>query len=479
MTPTRRPSYTLSASPGAATISPSSRTRVSTGACCCHWCLLSSASQPVCMANPPPSQFAALLRRSKFASFDPHIGQVYTTFDGHAARGNFGLKRPLALKRRNAFITVRAVDSREQQTVWRSAEPQNRWIRMWDEVGVRPKLELNGVWHEKLGSVDAEVHFPTDSEFTYVEEPAPPPVETEADLAEAEMEAEVEEENSIDLAEGEEATSTELAEVEEEIEWPPKRSGAIPNLDAMSETEFERYLVRLRTMRPAFRKYLENKYKASGLQGDSLFKHSLRGGDDFREFLESYAYREYHKPRPRFIEQQPHRYAGLNYTHSTDVQTLNVTKPHIGRILGDPVSDRSDKHYVVASAGMTSRLFSGAKGEEVNHATTFRFSSVNLFGAPEVVGARPEGINGVRIGTRIRVESPAVAYKRHGANPHTPGSREYVGSVETKYVERTTSMTSPAKTQPKAQFTVSEEGSPSAINLLKSLQMIQQPPPSE
>ncbi|KAM5538135.1 hypothetical protein V8D89_008332 [Ganoderma adspersum] len=427
------------------------------------------------MANPPPSQFAALLRRSKFASFDPHIGQVYTTFDGHAARGNFGLKRPLALKRRNAFITVRAVDSREQQTVWKSAEPQNRWIRMWDEVGVRPKLEMGGLWHEKLGSVDAEVHFPTDSEFTHVEEPAPPPAETEADLAEAE------EENNIDLAEGEQATSTELAEEEEEevMEWPPKRSGAIPNLDAMSETEFERYLVRLRTMRPAFRKYLENKYKASGLQGDSLFRRSLRGGDDFREFLEGYAYQEYHKPRPRSIEQQPHRYAGLYYTHSTDVQTLNVTKPHIGRILGDPVSDRTDKHYVVASAGMTSRLFSGAKGEEIKHVTTFRLSSVNLFGAPEVVGARPEGIEGVRIGSRIRVDSPAVAYKRQSANPHTPGTREYVSNVETKYVDYVPSMTSPAKTQPKAQFTVSEGGSQSATNLLKSLQMIHQPPPSE
>ncbi len=421
------------------------------------------------MATPPPSQFAALLRRSKFASFDPHISQVYTTFDGHAARGNFGLKRPLALKRRNAFITVQAVDSREQQTVWKSAEPQSRWIRMWDEVGVRPKLQQQGVWQEKLGALDAEVHFLTDSEFTRVEVPVQAPTETEADLAEAE------EEKSIELAEemGMEQVEVGIELVEEEM-WRPRRSNAVPNLDAMSETEFERYLVRLRSLRPAFREFLQEKYKSSPHQGSSLFQHSFRGGDDFRAFLESHAYEEYHKARPRFIEQQPHRYAGLSYIHAPDVQTLNVTKPHIGRILGDPVSDHGDKHYVVASAGMTSRLASGAKGEEIKQATTVRLTSAELFAAPEVVGARPEGIEGVGINTRVRVDSPAVAYKRE--NPHPPGTREYVSSVDTKYVDHVPSMTTPAT--PRAQFTLSA-GSVPANKLLVALQSMTQTPPSE
>ncbi|KAI1788411.1 mitochondrial ribosomal protein subunit-domain-containing protein [Ganoderma leucocontextum] len=403
------------------------------------------------MATPPPSQFAALLRRSKFASFDPHIGQVYTTFDGHAARGNFGLKRPLALRRRNAFITVRAVDSREQQTVWKSAEPQGRWIRMWDEVGVRPKLERDGVWHEKLGALDAEVHFLTDSEFTRTEEPVPAPKATD---------------KSMELAE------------EEEGMWQPKRSNAVPNLDAMSETEFERYLVRLRSLRPAFRKFLQGKYKTSHLEAGSLFQRSLRGGDDFREFLESHAYEEYHKPRPRFIEQQPHRYAGLSYTHTPDVQTLNTVKPHIGRILGDPVSDR-DKHYVAASAGMTSRLSTGAKGEEIQQVTTIRFTAAGLSAAPEVVGARPDGLEGVHVGTRVRVDSPAVAYKRQDGNPHPPGTREYVGSVETKYVDHVVSMTTPAKPQPRVQFTPSDDQKVTAKNLLSALQSMHPTPPSE
>lgn len=430
------------------------------------------------MATPPPSQFAALLRRSKFASFDPHIGQVYTTFDGHAARGNFGLKRPLALKRRNAFITVQAVDSREQQTVWKSAEPQNRWIRMWDEVGVRPKLKRDGVWHEKLGALDAEVHFLTDSEFTRMEEPALVPGETEADLAEAEAEkdSELAAEMDVELAEGEgEEMCMELAE---EGEWPPKKSNAVPNLDAMSETEFEKYLVRLRTMRPAFRKFLEDKYKGTEFHASSLFQLSLRGGDDFREFLETQAYKEYHQLRPRVIEQQPHRYAGLSYSHSPDVQTLNVTKPHIGRILGDPVTDRSDKHYVAASAGMTSKLPSGAKGEEISQVTTVRLTSVTLVGAPEVVGARPEGIEGVGLNTRTRVDSPAVAYKRQGANPHPPGTREYVGTVDTKFVDHVVSMTTPAKPRPNFQLTDKEPASV-AKNLLNAIRSMNQSPPSE
>ena len=153
------------------------------------------------MATSAPSQFAALLRRSKFASYDPHIGQVYTAFDGHAARGNFGLKRPLALRRRNAHITVQAVDSHEQQTVWKSAEQANRWIRMWDEVGVKPKVGQQTKWEQKLGALGAEVSLLTDSEFTHQETAG---------------------------AQKEEGVEAELAEEEEEI--LVRRSHAVPNL---------------------------------------------------------------------------------------------------------------------------------------------------------------------------------------------------------------------------------------------------------
>src|ERR1700722_3029272 len=82
----------------------------------------------------PPSAFAVLLRQSKFASFDPAIAQVYQTHGGDAFRGNWGLKRPLALRRRTAMITVSSVDSRYQQTEWESGEGKARLVKKLEEL---------------------------------------------------------------------------------------------------------------------------------------------------------------------------------------------------------------------------------------------------------------------------------------------------------------------------------------------------------
>ena len=291
---------------------------------------------------------------------------------------------------------------------------------------------------QKLGALGAEVSLLTDSEFTHQETAG---------------------------AQKEEGVEAELADEEEEI--LVRRSHAVTNLEAMSESEFERYLVHLRSLRPAFRKFLEIKYKNHPYGGQTLFKHALRGSDDFREFLESHAYQEYHKKRPRYIEQQPHRYAGLSYSHSPDVQTLHTTKPHIGRILGDPRAQPTDKHFVVASAGMTSRLLIGSKGEEVNQVTSLRFTGAVLEAAPEVVGARPEGLEGAIVRTSVRVDSPTVAYKT--ANPHPPGTREYVGYLEKKQRDHSASMTSYAPRK-LVDFAMPEDQDMPSHKLLGALQ---------
>ncbi|KAH9981391.1 hypothetical protein BGW80DRAFT_1454278 [Lactifluus volemus] len=92
------------------------------------------------ISPPSPSPFATLLRRSKFASYDPTIGQVYTTHHGNAHRGNWGFKRPLALRKRDKFISVQAIDSREQQTEWTPRESEARFIRRWEEVATEPSV---------------------------------------------------------------------------------------------------------------------------------------------------------------------------------------------------------------------------------------------------------------------------------------------------------------------------------------------------
>ncbi|KAI0373063.1 hypothetical protein BV20DRAFT_963561 [Pilatotrama ljubarskyi] len=349
------------------------------------------------MASPPPSQLAALLRRSKFASFDPTIGQVYTSFDGHAARGNFGLKRPLALRRRNAHITVQAVDSREQQTVWRSAEPQNRWIRMWDETGVSPTSNArSGSWTARLGPL-GEIQFYVDSDLV--------PRADEANSA----------------TEG--TTKSSGASSPDELKRPPM-SEATRNIDAMSDSEFDWYLRRLRQSRPAFRQFLEKHGRApSSKEETSLLARSLgASGNDSQDFLAHQAYKEYHAPRPRVIEQRPHRYAGLSYTRATPLQTRLMTKPHIGRILSE-----EDKTVVVATAGMTTRLNLGHLPSHRPRVTTYRFNEVTLYAAPVTVGVYPEGLEGVEMRTDVVVDSEEAREAKE--NPYPPGSKEYVAHV--------------------------------------------------
>ncbi|CDO73658.1 hypothetical protein BN946_scf185014.g128 [Trametes cinnabarina] len=337
------------------------------------------------MATTPPSQFAAILRRSKFASFDPNIGQVYTTFDGHAARGNFGLKRPLALRRRNAHITVQAIDSREQQTVWRSAEPQNRWIRMWDETGTTPTI-IEGSWQARLGP-HGEFRFKVDSDLVPQEE------------------------------------DSKSQEKDEEGQVPI--SNATRNMSAMSNKEFEWYLRRIRELRPAFREFLNKKYPPKDDESEldrSLLSRSLRSStNDVKEFLAHRAYLEYREPRPRHIEQQPHRYAGLNYTRSPPLQTQLNTKAHVGRVLGD---EPYKNHVLVATVGMTSEFKVERFEDDAPAVSTFRFSEVVLSAAPATVGEKPEGLEGVKMRTTLRESSEESRATKN--NPHHPGSKAYI-----------------------------------------------------
>lgn len=352
------------------------------------------------MATPPPSQFAALLRRSKFASFDPQITQVYTAYDGYAARGNFGLKRPLALRRRNAHITVQAVDSREQQTVWRSAEQENRFIRMADEVGVTPKLKLASSWGWRVGSVGLEASFAVDSEFA----PAP-------DATKKTVEPNAEgEENAEDVGK----KSTVLGRPQSEN---------LPNPEAMSIREYEKYLERMRQLRPAFRKFLIEKYGSTG-----AFELSVRANEDYREFLKMHAYQQYHAPRPRVIEQQPHRFAGLTYTAPSYLQTTFTTKPQVGRRVGSTQTRQAGD--VVAFAGVAATMSKGQRGDDDSEVTTYRFNEIHLRRPPATVGSHPSGLESAYMVAHVRVDSDKTTEGHRRANEHVPGTKEYVAHVQ-------------------------------------------------
>ncbi|CAG8522761.1 664_t:CDS:1 [Cetraspora pellucida] len=77
--------------------------------------------------------FAELLRRSRLATFDPSLPQVYTSYGRYKTRGEWGLKRNLPPFLRTNVITVGALDTIEHQTPYKSAETMVKFTKCWKE----------------------------------------------------------------------------------------------------------------------------------------------------------------------------------------------------------------------------------------------------------------------------------------------------------------------------------------------------------
>lgn len=362
------------------------------------------------MAAVQPSPFAALLRRSKFAAFDPAIAQVYTSYEGNAHRGHWGLKRSLPLRRRDAFITVKSVDSPEQQTEWNNGESQARFIKRWEELGV--ESQVASPWEKRIGQ-EAVTTWMVDSEFS-------PPAISEP----------ITDEKNV---------------------WNAERVNAVPNIHAMSNKEFQRYLEKLRKLRPEFQSYIqrlaENDPKGR-LQGKSLYELALSREEYHKKFIAWKAANEFNSMESRNIERKPHRTGGLLYSHTSPLQTLFTTTWKPGIILQKTFqpSDRntiarSESSFIASFAGMTSVLpikSAGGKralmditstegiktAEAENSIINLRiFNRPKLVKGPIVVGRR-QGLKGARIETKVTSDLKAD-FKR--SNPHVPGSREYNG----------------------------------------------------
>lgn len=377
----------------------------------------------------PSSPFAALLRRSKFASYDRSIGQVYSSFEGHLHRGNFGFKRPLPTRGRQAHIMVEAVDSREEQTEWRRADNEVQYMKMWDEVGITPTLDEHEAWASKLGP-KAEVEWRMDSEFA---------------VSDSEM----------DLDSN--AHSSTLSELYGPI------SSATPNIHAMSDREFEQYITKLRKSRPAFAEYMKEitakrvekaemeagrvhntqkprrgKQASHATEFDSFWEISRRPARDHKIFLGSQTYKSYNSPDSHTIEQQPQQYAGLQYAKHPLLQSQLLNQPAPGRAITE--RDGSAMYISVTFAGnkalcednsaITSDTLEFRKlaqtGEQDHHAgvANFRFTRALLTNPAQVVGERPQPLRTSRLETIVKVEKDVDMEK---SNTHWPGSPEYVG----------------------------------------------------
>jgi hypothetical protein len=370
-----------------------------------------------------PSPFATLLRQSKFSAFDPAISQVYTTHGGHAHRGNYGFKRPLAVRsRQNGFITVKSVDSHVQQTEWSSAKRQAKWIQRWDELNTNTVLNSSSAqqWL-RADQEEAYKNWENDSEFAPKSSP----------------------DRWNELREDEPAS--------------------ISNITSMSPKEFENYLKRLKHLRTSFREFISNikaeeERKRRGLDPETPLDEAWIQ-EEKKKTLFEYAqeYRRYHRlflgdlsraeqvsQESRTIERRPHTLAGLSYSHTPAMQTKLTTHAQPGLLLGDAqnTSTRSQV-YLTTFAGLTNHMTENNKSKEIKPmfyntrpasfehlnkagiASQFRITRSSLIAAPTVVGERM-GLKGMKLMTEVRDEkTPDLGVW----NRHRLGSYEYTNAA--------------------------------------------------
>jgi hypothetical protein len=355
-------------------------------------------SASVAVVHPPsPSPFAHLLRRSKFASYDPTIGQVYTTYDGNAHRGNWGFKRPLALRKRDKFISVEAVDSPEQQTEWSHRESEARFIKRWEEVA--PEPSVREAWDNHCLN-SRPLH--------------------QAELAKVDENG-----NIVNPA------------VRRQLDNSPNKKYVAPGplVSSMPTRVFNRYLEKLRRQRPEFLEFLSQEAQHSTRTqaaprlhlAPSAYEQSALGSAEAvrRRFLQKQSHTTYESPDSRAIEQRPHRNGGLSYDHTSQLTHFFTTAEQPGRMLEKHARDRRG-NLQASFAGMAVNVkppINNSEGE-----AKLRIVETVLKQAPSVVSAQPQGLDDAIIHTSV-VDVANLRMTR--ANPFPPGSRAYIAHSQT------------------------------------------------
>ncbi|KAF8623353.1 hypothetical protein AX15_006425 [Amanita polypyramis BW_CC] len=380
---------------------------------------------------PPSSPFAELLRRSRFASYDPAIRQTYSSPAAHAHRGDWGLKRPITLRRRNAFISLSSFESPAQFTEWNHAENQVRFIRRIEEMGVTPRVASESIWYRGLGK--AKTEWLVDSEFCpgeshVLKSGQPTPIGTDLPGL------------------GNRGRGQYGANRPHQRSETQGSTQVIPNWDAMSIKDFQRYIRKLRALRPKFQQYLraqDNLTEKSPYEvaQDSTTDHHIR-------FLLSHTTQEFQDQTSRQIEQQPHFNAGLAYAHPSHLTTNFMIEAQPGIVLQanneqhfHRYSAGSQEKYIASFGGLAATVIKKNAGGKVpifnseseqgidksklnNSVGYMRVKSLELGTPPRVVGRGAQGIRGVKLRTEVVVKSSHHEFRIE--NPHEPGTPEYV-----------------------------------------------------
>ena len=355
---------------------------------------------------PAPGSFAAILKQSKFATYHPSIGQVYTVFGGHAQRGDWGLKRPLPERKRHRRLKISAIDTREQQSWFDSGESNARTVARWDEIGTRVNVAYNyGRWREQgFTKLSARAIPNIDSEFGGFSAPKNGHLDPVLGLR-------------YDF-----------------------NSKVFPNIHKMSEPGFDKYLKKIQGRRSEFRAHVQGieDHHQKGVRGSpvSLYNYRNKSHETFgrtgNDFLELLAEDEITKEGSRILQAVPHPNGGLSYTSPSYLQTRLTTPPIKSHIIH---ATRSTATAIVGS--ITAKVAPGWRGStevlSIDYRRhdpqrgTYNMRVIDAYvqDPPQVVGRRNVAeLSSMNMDVSVHpVDSDAVDHER--ANPYPPGSVLY------------------------------------------------------
>jgi Mitochondrial ribosomal protein subunit len=369
-----------------------------------------------------PSTFATLLRSSKFASYDPQISQIYTTYGGHAYRGNWGLKRPLSVKRRNGgFIVIKSIDSKERQTEWYGAEQEARWLNVISDLGKNIDVrEDAGSWFQHLGEC---LHITHDSDYN--------------------LDSRMHSQYGPNISKNKKSfnwVSTDLNHI---------RSAQIPNPTAMNTKEFRRFLAALHRSRPHFKTFVNSKIEQkNNSKRSNIRHHNFVPLNQFNaseprfnliyRFLKQETSHPFLNSGSKKLLPSPHHNAALLYSYTSDITSRILHAPVPGRIFSGVGYKESSKEFpvfTVGVAGLLGKLYKNdglerqatKMTDQEGHATPvlFRAKHLMLWHAPRVVNA-PGGSSGIKA-SHLQLTLVEDDKLRSGlTNPYLPGSQAYI-----------------------------------------------------
>lgn len=346
------------------------------------------------------ASFAKILQRSKYATYDPSISQVYSAAAANRARGDFGFKRPIQ-------------------------GPPNVRVRSQDnELGVVEYINADG--DVKVLQRIEEMRIPFD--------------------------------NKESTSAAEYSSYVDKSSIEDSILGQFGR----PEVELMDKQEFDNYLQSVKSLRGEFKKFLNNQAldvakKQAELKGENpdnvktppvdLYNSAQNDPYVHQQFLKQYHAKVLTEKDSKHLTPNPHFNGGLRYSTPSPIESSKLSPSIPGRILPNSSNNsrfRREKKPIalaglVASTdmsnltGLSATDFASEYGQQSRDSNAgqakFRvMNRANVSRVPKVVNTvsdRP--LDGAVIDIEL-LESSAIEKLQNKSE--AIGSPEYVSTFE-------------------------------------------------